>query len=121
VKGGEFNMAFIYDLDNEYGARFIGDGGEANVLEVKSASAAIPSLLISRSVAGNASQAPLRFAGTSVASGAVMGFRSAVSLTSIILTSAAHFDYAIPVEINGETRYIPVVKATGLSGAAAFS
>ena len=114
-------MAFIYDINHEYGARFIGDGGEANVLEAQSASAAIPSLLVSRSVAGNASQAPLRIAGSSTPSGALIGFGGGfVSLTSVILTSAAHFDYAIPVEVGGNTRYIPLVAGTGLVGAAAF-
>lgn len=116
-------MSVIYDLDNEYGGYIIGDGGEKStgVLEVKSASAAIPSLQVSRTTNGNASQAPFKIAGSSVASGALMGFGGGfISLTSVVLTTVANTDYAIPVEINGEARYIPVFKAAALVGAAAF-
>lgn len=115
-------MAMIYDLDNEYGGRIISDSDSTTAaLEVSSGVATTPSLLISRKVTGNASVAPLRIAGGSAASAAVLGFRSAISVTSILVTSAAHFDYAVPVEVNGEARYIPLIKAGGLVGAAVHS
>lgn len=115
-------MALIHDLDNEYGVRIIGDGGEDTaVAQVTSASATLPAILVGRTVNGNASVAPLRIAGGSAASAAVLGIRSAISITSIILTSAAQFDYAVAVEVNGEARYIPLIKAAGLIGAAAHS
>lgn len=102
-------MAMIYDLDNEYGGRILRDDNT------------IASVQVGGTVNGTASVAPLRIQGQSAASAAALGFRSAISLTSVIFTSAAHFDYAIPVEINGEARYIPVLKAAGLSGTAAHS
>jgi hypothetical protein len=74
-----------------------------------------------RTVNGTASIAPVLFQGASAASGAVLGFTGAISLTSIILTSVANFDYVIPIEINGEARYIPAIKAAGLVGAAVFT
>lgn len=115
-------MAFIFDKDNEYGARVIGDGGESStdgVFKVTSASASIPAFSVGRTVTGNASQAAFKVLGASTASGALMGFPSGcISITSILTTSAAHFDYVIPVEINGEARYIPVIKGAGLFGAA---
>ena len=116
-------MAFIFDKDNEYGARVIGDGGESTdgVFKVTTAANTIPALAVGRTVAGNASQAAFKLLSASVASGALMGFpNGAISITSILVASAAHFDYAIPVEINGEARYIPVIKAGGLVGAAAI-
>lgn len=113
---------FIYDKDNEYGARIIGDGGENPApLVVTRGATTMPSVLVNGTVNGTASIAPLRVGGQSAASAAVLGFRSAISLTSIILTSAAHFDYAVAVEVNGEARYIPLIKASGLSGAAVHS
>lgn len=117
-------MTFFYDIDNEYGARFIGDGGEDGAtLRIQRGATTQPSVLVESKVGitGNASIAPLRIAGQSAASAAALGFRSAISLTSIVLTTVANFDYAIPIEINGEARYIPVLKAAGLVGAAAHS
>ena len=63
----------------------------------------------------------MKFLSPSVASGAVMGFAPGafVSCTSVVLTSVANFDYVIPVELNGEARYIPVLKAAGIVGGAA--
>lgn len=113
----------IYDLDNEYGARIIGDGGESSVgtLQVRSGAAATPALYISRAAAGSPTIAPLRIAGTSAASAALIGFGGGfISLTSVILTTAAHFDYAVPVEVGNVQRYIPLVAAGGLVGGAAF-
>jgi hypothetical protein len=74
-----------------------------------------------RTVNGTASVAPVLFAGASAASGAVMGFTGCISLTSVVLTTVANTDYAIPVEINGEARYIPVFKKEALIGAAVFT
>ncbi len=80
-----------------------------------------PALVVGRTVNGSPTVGALQFLGTSVASGAILGFKGGfISLTSIILTTAAHFDYALPVEVNGVQRYIPLVAATGISGAAAF-
>jgi hypothetical protein len=78
-------------------------------------------LQIGRTVNGTASVAPVLFAGASAASGAVLGFTGCISLTSIVFTTVANTDYAIPVEINGEARYIPVFKAAALIGAAVFT
>ena len=115
-------MALLAELANEYGVRIIGDGGEdTSVAIVRSAANTLPALQIGRTVNGTASLAPLRIEGGSAASAAVLGFRSAISVTSIILTSAAQFDYAVAVEVNGEARYIPLIKAAGLIGAAAHS
>ena len=114
-------MAFIFDKDNEYGARIIGDGGEDGaVLLVKSAANTVPALAIGRGIVGNACQAAMKFLSPSVASGAVMGFAAGafVSCTSVVLTSVANVDYVIPVEMNGEARYIPVLKAAAIIGGA---
>ena len=116
-------MSLIVDKDNEYGFRIQGDGGEdtsKGVLHVSTAANTVPSITIGRSVAGNASQAALKFLTPSVASGAMMGFAAGgfISCTSVILTSVADIDYVIPVELNGEARYIPVLKAAGIIGAA---
>jgi len=81
-----------------------------------------PALTVGRTVNATASIGALQFLGTSAASGAIMGFKGGfISLTSILLTSAAHFDYVIPVELNGEARYIPVIKGSGLVGGAVFA
>ena len=60
--------------------------------------------------------------GNSVASGAIMEFRnkSFISITSTVLTTVANTDYAIPVQVGLETRYIPVFKAAAIIGGAAF-
>ena len=76
---------------------------------------------VGRTVNGTASVAPILLTGASAASGAIIGFSGCISLTSVVLTTVANTDYAIPVEINGEARYIPVFKAAALVGAAAFS
>lgn len=112
----------IYDLDNEYGARIIGDGGESTTgtFQVTSGAAGTPALFVARSANGTASIAPVRISAQSNASAAMLGFNAAISLTSIVLTTVANTDYAIPVEINGEARYIPVFKAAALIGAAAY-
>lgn len=114
----------IYDLDNEYGGRIIGDAGEDStdgVFKVTSASASIPAMSVGRTIAGTATEAAFQLLGSSIASGAAMGIGGGfVSCTSVILTSAAQIDYVIPVELNGVPRYIPVLKAAGVVGGAAF-
>lgn len=120
-------MTIIYDLDNEYGGYIIGDGGEkaTGVLEVRSAAAATPGLLVSRSVSGSPTVAALRVAGTSAASAAVIGFGGGfISVTSILGIGATGaglgFDYVLPVEVNGVQRGIPLTSLVSLPGAATF-
>ncbi len=116
-------MSVIYSLDNESGGVIIGDGGENpnGVLQVTTASTTIPALNLRRTAAGSPTIAPLRIDGTSAASAALLGFGGGfISLTSIVLTTVANFDYALPVELNGVKRYIPLVAAAGLIGGAAF-
>lgn len=121
-------MAFTHDLDNEYGARLIGDGGEdatKGVLNVTSAAASTPAVLVGRTVTGATTIAALRVAGTSAASAAVLGFGGGmISVTSILGIAATGaglgFDYVLPVEINGVIRGIPLTSLASLPGAAAF-
>lgn len=116
-------MPIIIDKDNEYGFKVIGDGGEdatRGVFSVQTGSNTVPAFTVGRTVAGNASQGAFKFLSVSNASGAVMSFApgSFVSVTSVILTTVANIDYVIPVEMNGEARYIPVIKAAGINGVA---
>jgi hypothetical protein len=112
-----------YDLASEGGMKVFGDGGEdvAGVVQFKSAAANIPALTVGKTVAGSQTIAMLKILGSSLASGALINFAGGfISLTSILTTSAAHFDYAIPVQVGLETRYIPVMKASGIFGGATF-
>lgn len=121
-------MPLIHDLDNEYGVRIIGDGGEdatKGVVNVTSASATVPSLLVGKTVSGSPTIAALRVAGTSAASAAVIGFGGGfISVTSILGFAATGgniaFDYVLPVEVNGVQRGIPLTSLASLTGAAAF-
>lgn len=115
-------MAILYDLAAEYGASIISDSDTtAPALALKTGVATQPALAVSRTVAGSQTVSALKIEGSSLASGALVNFAGGfISLTSVIFTSAAHFDYAIPVQVGVETRYIPVLKGTGLSGSAAF-
>lgn len=121
-------MALIHDLDNEYGVRIIGDGGEdpaKGVVNVTTAAAGTPALLVGRTAAGLTSVAHFRVAGTSQASAAVIGFGGGfISVTSILgfaATGAAiAFDYVLPVEVNGVIRGIPLTSLASLPGAATF-
>ena len=118
----------IYDLDNEYGVRFIGDGGEDSskgVLNATSAATVTPAVIVGRTVRGGATIAPFVVLGTSVASGAVLGFRGGmISVTSVLGIAATGaglgFDYVLPVEVNGVLRGIPLTSLASLPGAAAF-
>ena len=119
-------MPVIYDLDNEYGARIIGDGGEdTNLVEFRSGATAIPALAVTRSVQGSVTVAPLRIAGTSAASAAVLGFGGGfISVTSILGIAATGaglgFSKVIPVELAGVMYGIPVTSLASLTGAATF-
>lgn len=117
-------MPLIHDLDNEYGVRIIGDGGEdatKGVVNITTAGAAVPALIVGRTAAGSQTIATLQIAGSSLASGALIGFQGGfISCTSVILTTVAHTDYCIPVQVGLETRYIPVFKAAAVIGGAAF-
>lgn len=78
-------------------------------------------VIIGKTVNSSITVASLKFLGTSVASAAIMQFAGGfISCTSIILTSVAHTDYALPVVVGGEVRYIPLVKGAALIGGAAF-
>ena len=120
-------MAFTHDLDNEYGARLIGDGGEdvtKGVLNVTTAGV-MPAVIVGRTAAGLTSVAPLRVAGVSTASTAVLGFGGGfISVTSILGIAATGaglgFDYVLPIEVNGVIRGIPLTSLASLPGAAAF-
>lgn len=79
-------------------------------------------LLVRRADVGGQSVGVLRLQGNSLASGAVIEFtnKAFISITSTVLTTVANTDYAIPVQVGLETRYIPVFKAAALIGGAAF-
>lgn len=115
-------MPVNYDLASEGGAKIYGDGGEdaVGVLHVKTAGA-LPAIQASRSALGSQTIGILRLGGSSMASGALIEFAGGfISLTSTVLTTVANTDYAIPVQIGLETRYIPVFKAAALVGGATF-
>ena len=79
-------------------------------------------VIIGRSVNGCVSIAPLKFLGTSGASLALMqfagGFNSLVSINYV--AGGLLSDYALPVVVGGEQRYIPLLKGTALLGGATF-
>ena len=79
-------------------------------------------VLVRNTVAGSQTIGVLRIQGQSVASGAAIEFttKAFISITSTVLTTVANTDYAIPVQVGLETRYIPVFKAAALIGGAAF-
>lgn len=114
-------MALNLDLANEGGAQIIGDGGETDgVLQVKTANA-VPALVIARSGIGSSTIAAFQVAGSSMASGALIGFTGGfISATSIVLTTVANVDYVIPVQVGLQVRYLPLFKAAAVVGAAAF-
>lgn len=90
-------------------------------VDIRSGASAYPAITIGKTINGSATQAALNFLGTSVASGAVMRFEgSFISLTSVVLTTVANTDYALPVVVGGELRYIPLFKGAALIGGAAF-
>lgn len=119
-------MAFIYDLDNEYGGKIISDAGSPGpALVVEGGVAGQNSLQVKKTTVGSPTIAPLHIAHTSVASGAVLsfggGFISAASILGIGATGAAlGFDYVLPVSLNGVMRGIPMMSLTSITTAAAF-
>lgn len=88
---------------------------------IRSANATTP-VQIQQTVVGNQSIGIMQILGNSVASGAALEFRnkSFISITSTVLTTVANTDYAIPVQVGLETRYLPLYKAAALVGGAAF-
>ena len=114
-------MALNLDLANEGGAQIIGDGGETDgVFQIKTGGS-VPALVVGKTAVGVQTVAALKLNHSSIASGAMIQFGGGfISLTSVILTTVAHTDYAIPVQVGLETRYIPVFKAAALIGGAAF-
>lgn len=114
-------MTMIYDLDNEYGGKIISDSDTAGAaLEIQSGVATQPAVTAAHNVVGSMTVAPVQISVPSRASGAVVQVTAGfVSVTSILLASAAHVDYVVPVQIGLETRYIPTWKAAGVIGAAA--
>lgn len=116
-------MPINVDWASEGGVKIIGDGGEdaVGVALIKTASTTTPALSVGRTVNGSATLAPLVILGTSVASGALIGFDGGfISLTSVVLTTVANTDYAIPVRVGLEVRYIPLFGAAALIGGAKF-
>lgn len=125
-------MANLINIDAETGANMIGDDSQPTLtldnsstgagLAVTTASATGPALTVTKSAIGNISVGVLRVVGNSIASGAVLEFsnKAFVSITSVILTSVAHTDYAIRVQVGLETRWIPCFKDAAIIGAAAF-
>ena len=79
-------------------------------------------VIIGRSVNGCVTIAPLKFLGTSGASLALMQFAGGfISLVSINYVAGGLLsDYALPVVVGGEQRYIPLLKGTALLGGATF-
>jgi len=79
-------------------------------------------VVIGRTVNGCVSIAPLKFLGTSGASLALMQFAGGfISLTSInYVAGGMNTDYALPVVVGGEQRYIPLLKGAALLGGATF-
>lgn len=115
-------MAILYDLAAEYGASIISDADTTiAALTLKSGATTAPALAVGRTVIGTQTVAPLQIEGSSLASGALIKFNGGfISVTSVVLTTVANTDYAIPVQVGLETRYIPTFKAAALIGGAAF-
>ena len=77
--------------------------------------------VFTRTVVGNMSVGILKVVGNSTASGAMIEFsnKGFISITSVVLTTVANTDYAIPVQVGLETRYMPLFKAAAIIGAGA--
>ena|SRR3990167_4852793 len=117
-------MSILYDLAAEYGPSVTTDAdtlAPALILKSGASGAAQPALHLAKTATGNQTVGLLRIAGSSLASGALIEFQGGfVSCTSIVLTTVANTDYAIPVQVGLETRYIPTFKAAAIVGGAAF-
>lgn len=114
-------MSNLINLTAEAGAGIVGDEATPAV-EFKNVSTG-QALSLNGGV-GNQTVAPLRIFGNSMASGVAIEFQGKgafISITSVVLTTVANTDYAIPVQVGLETRYIPVYKAAAIIGGAAFS
>ena len=125
-------MSNLINLYAEAGADMIGDDAQPTLTLNNSSTGADlragiveptgEGLLVRRADVGSQSIGVLRIQGNSVASGAAIEFsnKSFISITSVVLTTVANTDYAIPVQVGLETRYIPAFKAAALVGGAAF-
>lgn len=125
-------MANIVNLYAEQDADMIGDDTQPTLTLNNSSTGAdlragiiepnSEGLLIRRADVQSQTVGVLRIQGASRASGAAIEFtqKAFISITSTVLTSVANTDYAIPVQVGLETRYIPVFKAAALIGGAAF-
>lgn len=125
-------MANLVNLYAEAGANVIGDDAQPTLtlensstgeaLRVKTASASNSAFAVTKTAVGSQTIGILKIVGASVASGAAIEFsnKAFISITSTVLTTVANTDYAIPVQVGLETRYIPVFKAAALVGGAAF-
>lgn len=91
-------------------------------VDIRSGATIYPALTIGRTVNSSITQAALRFLGTSTASAALMQFSGGfISLTSINYVAGGLLsDYALPVVVGGEVRYIPLVQGSALLGGAKF-
>ena len=118
-------MAFIYDLDNEYGGRIISDADSTTAaLEVKSNATYAEALKVSREILGNETVAPLVFGNISMASVPIIDFGgNFVSTASIefaqdalgtaekwIVVRAGNVNYGMPLfglstAVNGPGAY----------------
>ena len=80
-------------------------------------------VVIGRTVNGCVSIAPLKFLGTSGASLALMQFAGGfISCTSVNFVAGGMLvDYALPVVVGGEQRYIPLVQGAAVLGGAKFA
>jgi len=72
---------------------------------------------------GNATVAPLLLTASATASAPAIHVETGgfASITSILVASAAHFDYAIRVKVGGQPRWIPCIADGGLVGTAAVA
>lgn len=116
-------MPVNYDLASEGGMKVFGDGGEdaAGVVQFTTGSTTTPVLTIGRTTIGATTIGYLKLLGTSAASGAIINFAGGfISCTSTVLTTVANTDYAIPVQVGLEVRYIPLFKAAAVIGGATF-
>ena len=125
-------MPNLVNLYAEVGADMIGDDAQPTLtlnntstgadLRIGILESSGEGQLVRRADVGNLSTGVLRIQGNSVASGAVIEFtnKAFISITSTVLTTVANTDYAIPVQVGLETRYLPLYKAAALVGGAAF-
>ena len=90
--------------------------------DFRSAATTGPAFIIGRTICGSTTIAALKVLHPSTPSGAVMEFGGGfISCTSIDIITAANVDYAIPVSLNGNIRYIPLMGSAAVLGGAKVS